>query len=111
MSFIIRNARSDDTKMGTTHTNAAFCSHSSLMASPGSNTFCGSPPNQPKMPAEMTRGTMNWTDETPRLPRPAFRPRAEPLRSIGKKKLILAMLELKLPPPSPQSAAIRSITQ
>src|SRR5574337_1295699 len=70
-----------------------------------------SPPNQPKMPTEITSGTMNCTAETPRLPSPAFRPSAEPLRSFGKKKLMLAMLELKLPPPKPHSAASTSNTQ
>ena len=33
------------------------------------------------------------------------------MRSFGKKKLMLAMLELKLPPPRPQNAASTSITQ
>ncbi|EKD98200.1 MAG: hypothetical protein ACD_23C00542G0004 [uncultured bacterium] len=63
----------------------------------------------PKMPAVTTSGLRNCTTDTPRLPKPAFTPRAEPLRSFGKKKLMLAMLELKLPPPRPHSSASTSI--
>src|ERR1700674_1871267 len=111
MSFIIRYASSDDTAIGITHTNAGYCSQICLVAPFVSCTVCGSPPNQPKMPTEITSGTMNCTDETPRFPRPALSPSAEPLRSFGKKKLMLAIDELKLPPPSPHSAASTSITQ
>jgi len=63
------------------------------------------------MPAAMTSGTMNCTEDTPRLPSPAFRPSAEPFRSFGKKKLMLAIDEEKLPPPKPQNTARSSMTQ
>jgi hypothetical protein len=63
------------------------------------------------MPTEITSGTMNCTAETPRLPSPAFSPSAEPLHSFGKKKLMFAMLELKLPPPRPHRTASASMTQ
>ena len=67
--------------------------------------FWASPPKMPNTPAVITSGLRNWTTDTPRLPSPAFTPSAEPLRSFGKKKLMLAMLELKLPPPKPHSRA------
>ena len=57
------------------------------------------------MPTEITTGTTNCTSDTPRLPIPAFSPVARPFFSLGKKKLMLAMLELKLPPPRPHSSA------
>src|SRR3546814_7486117 len=39
---------------------------------------------------------------------PAFMPVAKPFFSLGKKKLMLAMLELKLPPPKPHNSASTS---
>src|SRR3970040_233584 len=36
---------------------------------------------------------------------PAFSPSAVPFCALGKKKLMLAMLEAKLPPPKPHSSA------
>src|SRR5690606_23171158 len=111
MSFIMRKASSDEIRIGSTQTKPAFCSQILFGVASGIVIRLASPPNQPKMPTEMTSGTMNCTAETPRLPSPALRPSAEPLRSFGKKKLMLAMLELKLPPPKPQNAASTSITQ
>src|SRR5690606_17259822 len=60
------------------------------------------------MPTEIIRGTTNCTTETPKLPMPAFNPVARPFFDLGKKKLILAILELKLPPPSPHKSASTS---
>src|SRR3546814_16127603 len=57
------------------------------------------------MPMVITSGVRNWTEDTPRLPSPALRPRADPLRSLGKKKLMLDMDDEKLPPPSPHRRA------
>src|SRR3546814_21089642 len=57
------------------------------------------------MPMVITSGVRNWTEDTPRLPSPALRPRADPLRSLGKKKLMLDMDDEKLPTPSPHRRA------
>ena len=59
MSFIIRKASSADTTMGITQTNAAFCSQICFIMPFGICTVVASPPNQPKMPTEITSGTMN----------------------------------------------------
>lgn len=71
-----------------THTNAAFCSQICLITPPGIGAETGSPPNRPKIPTEMASGTMNCAADTPRFPNLPFRPSAEPLRSLGKKKLM-----------------------
>jgi hypothetical protein len=63
----------------------------------------------PKTPAVMTSGTTNCMVETPRFPSPALSPSAVPFWSLGKKKLMLAMLEAKLPPPKPQKSASTSM--
>ena len=47
---------------------------------------------------------------TPRLPAPAFQPSAVPCIRFGKKKLMLAMLAEKLPPPRPHSSAMTTNT-
>jgi len=91
-----------------TQMKAAFCAQT-CCCSPFLTMTCASPPKMPKMPSEITSGLRNWTTDTPRLPRPAFTPSAEPLRSLGKKKLMLAMLELKLPPPRPHKSASMSM--
>ncbi len=57
------------------------------------------------MPSEITSGLKNCTTDTPKLPSPAFTPRAEPSRSLGK-KLMSDMLELK-PPRQSRTAAPR----
>ncbi len=56
-----------------------------------------------------TSGTTNCIVETPRFPSPALSPSAVPFRSFGKKKLMLAMLEAKFPPPRPHSSARTSM--
>src|SRR5690606_35394947 len=55
-------------------------------------------------------GTTNWATEAPMLPPAAFRPSAQPFSRAGKKKLMLAIDEAKLPPPSPARAAITNST-
>src|SRR3989344_5422158 len=104
MSFMPNHAATVDSRMNGTQMKPAFCSHICRVSAPFAQ-ICGSPPSAPNTPAVITSGTTNCTTETPRLPRPALSPSAEPLRSLGKKKLILAMLEAKLPPPKPQSSA------
>ena len=90
--------------MGITQMKPAFCSHRFCCA-PLTVMAWGSPPATPNTPMEITTGTTNCTSDTPRLPMPAFKPVARPFFSLGKKKLMLAMLELKLPPPRPHSSA------
>ena len=63
------------------------------------------------MPTVITSGTTSWTALTPRLPRPALRPSARPFCALGKKKLMFAIEEAKLPPPKPQSSASSKNTQ
>ena len=104
MSFMPNQAASEDTMMNGTQTKPAFCSQICLVWSPLTQ-ICDSPPMAPNTPMVMISGTTNCTTDTPRLPRPAFRPSAVPFSALGKKKLMLAMLELKLPPPKPHSSA------
>src|SRR3954452_12123524 len=56
-------------------------------------------------------GRKNWITATPALPPAAFRPSAVPFLLVGKKKLMLAIEEAKLPPPKPAVAAIATNTQ
>src|SRR3972149_6623974 len=65
----------------------------------------GAPASAPKMPAVMTRGIRTYMVVTPKLPSPAFRPRAVPCSRLGKKPLILDMEQAKLPPPMPDRNA------
>src|SRR5574337_219267 len=102
MSFMPNQAAMAAAKVSHTQMKPAFCSHTCRVTSPFTQV-CGSPPrNSGKV---ITSGTTNCTAETPRLPSPAFRPSAVPFCALGKKKLMLAMLEEKLPPPKPQSRA------
>ena len=107
MSFMPNHAASEASAIGTTQMKPAFCSHR-LRCAPPAVMVCGSPPRAPNTPIEITTGTTNCTSDTPRLPMPAFRPVARPFFSFGKKKLMLAMLELKLPPPRPHNSASTS---
>ena len=85
-----------------TQIQAAFSSHNALP----SGCKWPVPPNAPKMAMEMASGATNCITLTPRLPKPPFRPRAPPCLALGKKKLILAMLEAKLAPAKPHSKEI-----
>src|SRR4051794_20322893 len=66
-------------------------------------------PNAPAPPT--TIGRKNWITATPALPPAALSPRAVPFALVGKKKLMLAIEEAKLPPPNPAVAAIAMNTQ
>ena len=101
MSFMPNQAANVATIRNGTQTKPAFCSQS-LVLSP---VTCGSPPMAPKTPAVITIGTRNCMTLTPRLPSPALSASALPFSRLGKKKLILAIDEAKLPPPRPQSSA------
>ena len=70
-----------------------------------SSAACGSPPNQPNTPVVITNGMTNWTTLTPRLPSPALSASALPFSAFGKKKLMFAIEEAKLPPPKPHNSA------
>ena len=93
--------------MNGTHTNPAFCSQI-VFSTPSFTYTCPSPPRPPSKAPVTTTGTTNCTSDTPRLPMPALSPVASPFFDFGKKKLILAMLELKLPPPRPHNSASAS---
>src|SRR5512137_861032 len=101
MSCIPNQAATTHAATNGTQTNPAFCSQ---REAPFAVTW-GGPPSEPNTPAVMTSGTTNCTVETPRLPSPALSPSAVPFCSLGKKKLMLAMLEAKLPPPKPHRSA------
>ncbi len=101
MSSMPNQAASVAMTMNGTQTKPAFCSHS-LVVAPACK---GPPPMAPNTPAVMTSGMTNWPTLTPRLPRPAFMASAWPFSARGKKKLMLAIDEAKLPPPRPQSSA------
>ena len=60
-----------------TQIKPAFCSQIDLLTAPLTQT-CGSPPREPNTEAAITSGTTNCTVLTPRLPKPAFRPKAVP---------------------------------
>ena len=101
-------ARTETTINGT-QINPAFCSHISFVCAPLTQVWA-SPPTAPNTPAVITKGTTNCTTDTPRLPRPAFKPSAPPFCAFGKKKLIFDMLEAKLPPPKPHNnASVRKV--
>ena len=55
---------------------------------------------------ETTSGATSCITLTPRLPSPPLIPSALPCFALGKKKLMLPMLEAKLAPAKPQSRAI-----
>ncbi len=103
ISFMPNHAAVADNAMNGTQTKPAFCSHN-LVAPLASAAVCGSPPSQPNTPAVITSGMTNCTTLTPRLPKPAFSASALPFSDFGKKKLILAIEEAKLPPPKPHSS-------
>ena len=83
-SFMANHAATEASTIHGTQMNAAFCIQTCTWAPP-LVMVCGSPPKIPSRPAVTTMGLRNCTTDTPRLPRPAFTPSAEPLRSFGKK--------------------------
>ncbi|MNV64966.1 hypothetical protein D3C71_1576330 [compost metagenome] len=99
-------AASVPTNKNGTQIQAAFSNHSELP----SGCCCAVPPNAPKTATDMTSGATNCITLTPRLPNPPFRPKAPPCLALGKKKLILAMLEAKLAPAKPHSNEIMTNT-
>src|SRR3546814_18578163 len=107
MSCMAAHAINDTITMNGTQMNAAFCTQISMAGPPvpDNATVRGEPPRGPNMPMVITSGVRNWTEDTPRLPRPELRPRPDPLRSLGKKKLMLDLAAEKLPPPSPHRRA------
>src|SRR5262245_42361705 len=104
MSFMPNQAAKAAAAMKGTQMKPAFCSQICVVLPP-STAACGSPPNQPNTPAVIASGITNCTTLTPRLPSPALSASALPFCALGKKKLILAIEEAKLPPPKPHSRA------
>ena len=84
MSFMPNQAAAVAATISGTHTKPAFCSHTSRV-SPAPSQTCGAPPSAPNIPPVITIGTRNCAIGTPRLPSPAFKPSAVPLREVGKK--------------------------
>ncbi|OIQ66352.1 hypothetical protein GALL_520790 [mine drainage metagenome] len=107
-SFIPNQDSTVSSRMNGTQMKPAFCSHSEV-ACPAWTTCCGCPPKPSNSAVVMAYGTTSCIADTPRLPSPALMPRAKPLRACGKKKLMLAMLDAKLPPPKPLSSASASM--
>src|SRR5689334_18781053 len=105
MSCMNSQARTAHTAMNGTQISAAFCAQIVVVCPALSTTVCGAKESGPQMGIVTTSGARNCTLDTPRLPKPALTPRAEPLRSFGKKKLMFAIDELKLPPPKPHRSA------
>src|SRR3546814_769589 len=111
MSCMAAHAINDTITMNGTQMNAAFCTQISMAGPPvpDNATVRGEPPRGPNMPMVITSGVRNWTEDTPRLPSPALRHRADPLRSLGKKKLMLNIDAEKLQPQSPHRRASHHI--
>ena len=65
-----------------------------------------SPPSEPSKGTVITSGITTCIVVTPKLPRPAFRPKPVPCRRLGKKVEMLDIDEAKLPPPTPHHKAI-----
>ena len=70
-----------------------------LTGSPLVNTW--GPPARPTTLAPMIRGVTNCTTDTPKLPMPAWMPRASPCSRFGKKMEVEGMKDEKSPPPMP----------
>ena len=81
-SFMPNQAASVDNRIKGTQIKPAFCSHICLLTSPFTQV-CASPPNAPNTPAVITKGTINCTTDTPKLPKPAFKPKAVPFSALG----------------------------
>merc|ERR1719262_611561 len=56
-------------------------------------------------------GARSWFTETPKFPRPAFRPSAKPWSLLGKKNEMPLMDDAKAPPPKPQQGATMQSSQ
>ena len=62
-------------------------------------------PKKAKNDKPMKYGVSSCTSETPKLPKPACRPRAVPCLARGKKYDVLGMKPEKAPPPMPAKKA------
>ncbi len=70
------------------------------------SSVTGSPPSAPKMPKVITSGMTICMVVTPKLPMPAFSPRAVPCSRFGKNVLMFDIELAKLPPPTPDHSAM-----
>src|SRR3546814_5626534 len=96
MSFMPNQAASVPIMIRGTQTNPAFWIHTRV---PSSNVWAW-PPSAPNRLIVTTSGTRNCIRLTPTLPSPELRARALPFSDLGKKELIFATDEAKLPPRS-----------
>ena len=87
--------------MNGTQMKPAFCSQIARVPAP-SAIVCGAPPSAPNRPDGDHQRHHELHQRHAEIAEAGVSPSAEPLRSSGKKKLMLAMVEAKLPPPKPQ---------
>ena len=90
------------TRTNGTQIHAAFWYQTSLVAPVSAfvNTWAA-----PIRLNPTTHGVTNWTTLTPKLPMPAWTPRAVPCLALGKKYEVLGMNPLNTPPPIPAMIA------
>ena len=69
--------------MSGIHVKAAFWYQTSRAACPGI-CICWLAPRKPSIPKPMSHGVSSWTSETPKLPIPAWMPRAVPCLAAGR---------------------------
>ena len=79
ISFIKNQAAIEIKAIKGTQIKPAFCKYNALPLA----VICGAPPTAPKIPAPITKGTTNCMTETPKLPKPAFKPNAVPCLFAG----------------------------
>ena len=119
MLFIPNQVANANGTNSSNQTKPPFCTQVSLPAGIAPIrvplAFCrimeSPPPSAVKAPKVMKRGTRICILVTPKLPRPAFNPKARPCCFFGKKKLIFDIDAAKLPPPIPDRSAISWNTQ
>jgi hypothetical protein len=102
MSFMPNQAaKAVAAMMNGTQMKPAFCIH---ICPPSVRPAAGRPAAEHARRDDERHQELHDAD-TPRLPRPALSASALPFSALGKKKLMFAIDEAKLPPPSPHSSA------
>ncbi len=100
----IVQASTAPTTISGIHTNAAFWYQTSSDGLPAT-VSSWLPPRKAKKETAMRYGVSSCTRETPKLPSPAWMPRAVPCLRRGKKYDVLGMKPENAPPPIPASKA------
>src|SRR3989338_2460005 len=90
--------------------NTAFCSQTGFVTAPFVKV-CEEPVAAAREATVMIHGVTNWVRLTPKLPMPAWMPRAVPCKRFGKKSEVEGMKEEKSPPPMPVKRASTMKTQ